>query len=284
LVYADETSTDSTIQTRHLTFGGKLVVIDIDFTIASDTSIISPISKITLSIAPADDDSISSLGPSAANILTSNFEKQDGERFVRNVTNLAKSDACSDPPNDGLNCFAVLRGLTDSLEIIYQRETSIANERQVMLKGWGKPVSNYEDLIGLSILYSHEMETDFSVLIGVEPRKPRFVHPPLQTIYLSSENPFVDEMDMLSLGPTSTFLSETPNWVENNLAEDVEIMPPAMCSFIMDLDPPVVVSVEAAKKICQVVGYDGWNDVTGVVKKEWISKDVMLEKLLVSCF
>jgi hypothetical protein len=53
----------------------------------------------------------------------------------------------------------------------------------------------------------------------------------------------------------------------------------------MDLSPSVVVSVDAAKKICEVVGYGGWGDVlTGVAKDEWILEDTTLEELLVGLF
>src|SRR5208282_3963146 len=154
LVYADETSTDSAGHTRRLTFGGKLVVLDIDFAIPQDSSIIAPISNITLSIAPADDESISSLGPAAAQVLTSNFQNQDGESFVRNLTNIARWDGCSDPPNEGLNCFAVLKGVEDALELIYSQELKAATEEQVCLKGWGKPERNQRNLVGLTISYS----------------------------------------------------------------------------------------------------------------------------------
>ena len=53
-------------------------------------------------------------------------------------------------------------------------------------------------------------------------------------------------------------------------------------SFVLDLLPPVVMSVEAAKKICEIVGYGGWSDVlTGDVKEEWVLEDTMLEEILV---
>ena len=278
-MYADETSTDSAGHTRRLTFGGKLVVLDIDFIIPQDSSIIAPISKITLSIAPADDESISSLGPAAAQVLASNFQNQDGESFVRNLTNMARWDGCSDPPNEGLNCFAVLKGVEDALELIYSQELKTTTEEQVRLKGWGKPERNQRNLVGLSISYSKGL----AVLVGVEARRAHFVHPPLQSVYLS-ENPFVedDNMGMFPVGPISEFLvGQVPNWLEQNFNGDMMIHG-ASCSFVMDLSEAVVMSVDAAKKVCEIVGYGGWSDVlNGVVKEEWMVMDTMLEELLV---
>ena len=283
LVYADETSNDAAGQTRHLTFGGKLVVIDIDFSIPSDPSIIAPISKITLSIAPADDDSISALGPAAAHVLTTNFHDQDGEAFVRNLTNIARWEGCSDPPNEGLNSFAVLKGVEDALGLIYSQELRSTTEEQVRLKGWGKPERNQRNLVGLSISFTQRL----AVLVGVEARRPHFVHSPLQSTYLA-ENPFVvDDIGMFpgGDGPTSAFLGEQiPNWVEQTLDRDMMIHG-ANCSLVMDLSEPIVMSVEAAKKVCEIVGYGGWNDVlNGVIKDEWIVDDTMLEELLVRPF
>lgn len=278
-MYADETSTDSACHTRRLTIGGKLVVLDIDFVIPQDSSLIAPISKITLSIAPADDESISSLGPAAAKVLTSNFQNQDGESFVRNLTNIARWDGCSDPPNEGLNCFAVLKGVEDALELIYSQELTAATEEQVRLKGWGKPERNQRNLVGLSISYSDGL----AVLIGVEARRAHFVHPPLQSVYLS-DNPFFEDnsMGMFPVGPTNEFVGgQVPNWVEQNFDGDMMIHGPS-CSFVMDLSEAVIMSVDAAKKVCEIVGYGGWSDVlNGVIKEEWMVEDTMLEELLV---
>jgi len=70
-----------------------------------------------------------------------------------------------------------------------------------------------------------------------------------------------------------------PNWLV--MEEDMNLMP--TCSFVMDLEPGVVMSVEGAKRVCEIVGYGGWNDVmNGVVKEEWVEQDTMLEDLLVT--
>jgi Mediator of RNA polymerase II transcription subunit 1 len=197
---------------------------------------------------------------------------QDGESFVRNLTNLARWDGCSDPPNEGLNCFAVLKGVEDALQLIYSQELKGATEEQVLLKGWGKPERNQRNLIGLTITYL----TGCYVLVGVEARRSHYVHPPLQNVYLS-EDPFVMEMF-----PTNEILKEIPNWMEQNLEGDIDLIHGPGCSFVLDLEPIVVMSVDAAKKICEIVGYGGWSDVlNGVVKEEWISEDIMLEDLLV---
>ena len=278
-MYGEETSTDSAGHTRRLTFGGKLVVLDIDFSIPQDASIIAPISQITLSIAPADDESISSLGPAAAQVLSTNFQNQDGESFVRNLTNMARWEGCSDPPNEGLNCFAVLKGVEDALELIYSQELKAATAEQVLSKGWGKPERNQRNLVGLSISYSEGL----AVLVGVEARRAHFVHPHLQSVYLS-QNPFIedDNMGMFTVGPTSEFLGgQIPNWVEQTFEGDMMIHEPR-CSFVMDLSEVVIMSVDAAKNVCEIVRYGGWSDVlNGVVKEEWMVEDTMLEDLLV---
>src|SRR5205814_835098 len=97
----------------------------------------------------------------------------------------------------------------------------------------------------------------------------------------------VDDIGMFpgGEGPTSAFLGEQiPNWVEQTLGSDMMIHG-ASCSFVMDLSEPIVMSVEAAKKVCEIVGYGGWNDVlSAVVKDEWIVDDIMLEELLVHPF
>jgi hypothetical protein len=281
MVYADEASTDLPSHTRRLTIGGKIVVLDIDFAIPTDTSVIAPISKITLSIAPADDQSISSLGPAAAQVLNTNFQTQDGPTFIRNLTNIAKWDGCSDPPNEGLNCFAVLKQVEDALELIYAHECKSASESQVLLYGWGKPARNQYNLVGLSITYSEGN----SVLIGIEPRRPQYMHPPLQTLYLPSENPFVIDDGMFP-GPTSPYLSGIPNWLEPNLDGEMNLLNGTNCSFVMDLNPPVVTSVEAARKICQIIGYGGWDDVLVArdSKGEGLGSDTTLEELLVCIF
>jgi hypothetical protein len=278
-VYADDTGTDLS-NTSRLTFGGKLVVIDIDFTITS-TTLIPPITKITLSIAPADDESISSLGPAAAQVLTHNFDNQDGEAFVRNLSNIARWDGCSDPPNEGLNSFAVLKGAGDALELIFAEERKAAEERQVVSKGWGKPERNVRDLVGLSVTYARTRQISYYAQVGLESRRATYVHPILQTNYLRADDPFiVDDINMFP--PTSTFLgNRTPNWVEEVYTGDM-LIHGASCSFVMDLEPEVVMSVEGAKKICEIIGYGGWSDVLqGEVKEEWIGEDVMLEDLLV---
>ena len=266
-MYADESTTE--LHTRRFTFGGKLLVVDIDFTTLND---VSSISKITLSI-PADDESISSLGPAAASVLGTNFQMQDGENFVKNLTNLARWDGCSEPPtNEGLNCFAVLKGLEDALQLIYSQELeSSTSEEQVLSKGSGKPERNIRNLIGLTITYL----PGCYVLVGVEARRSQYVHPPLQNIYLSPEDPFIT--GMLN---TNEII---PNWIEQDLNEgDINLIHGPRCSFVLDLEPSLIMSVDAAKKICEIIGYGGWNDVlNGVVKEEWISQDVMLDNLLV---
>jgi hypothetical protein len=285
LVYADDIATDIPVHTRHFTFGGKLVVVDIDFIVPVDSSTTAPISKLSMSIAPADDESISALGPAAAEVLTANFQAQDGEAFVRNLTNIARWDGCSDPPNQGLNYFAVLKGVQDALELIYAQELKSATEDQVILKGWGKPEQNRRNLVGLSILYSRESSTEYSVLVGVEAKRSQFVHPPLQTVYLPLDNPFMmDEMGMFPIVPTSGFLVEMPNWVEN-LEGDMNLIQGPGCSFVLDLSPTVVMAVEVAKRVCEIVGYGMWNPVlSGVVKEEWFPEDLMFEQLLVSFY
>ena len=254
-------------------------MLDLDFSIPQDASITAPISKITLSIAPADDESISSLGPAAAQVLSTNFQNQDGESFVRNLTNMARWEGCSDPPNEGLNCFAVLKGVEDALELIYSQELKAATAEQVLSKGWGKPERNQRNLVGLSISYSEGL----AVLVGVEARRAHFVHPHLQSVYLS-QNPFIedDNMGMFTVGPTSEFLGgQIPNWVEQTFEGDMMIHEPR-CSFVMDLSEVVIMSVDAAKNVCEIVGYGGWSDVlNGVVKEEWMVEDTMLEDLLV---
>jgi hypothetical protein len=283
MVYADEASTDLPSHTRRLTIGGKIVVLDIDFAIPTDTSVIPPISKITLSIAPADDESISSLGPAAAKVLTANFRNQDGPTFIRNLTNLAKWDGCSDPPNEGLNCFVVLKQLEDALELIYAQECKSATDSQVLLHGWGKPARNQYNLVGLSITYSSEGN---SVLIGIEPRRAQYMHPPLQTMYLPSDNPFaIDDGMFPPAEPTSSYLNGIPNWLEPNLDGEMNLLNGANCSFVMDLNPPVVTSVEAARKICQIIGYGGWDNVAARDNKgEGLGSDTTLEDLLVCIF
>jgi Mediator of RNA polymerase II transcription subunit 1 len=280
LVYADDASTD--INTRRLTFGGKLVVLDIDFTLTLEKASIAPISKITVSIPPADNEAISSLGPAAAEVLIHNFQSQDGDNFVRNLTNLAKWDGCSEPPNEGLNCFAVLKGVEDALELIYGEERKSGTEKQVLSKGWGKPTRNQGNLVGLSIQYWN----DALILLGAETRRRHYMHPRLQTTYLSAEEPFTnDEMEMFPTGLGSGFLKQSPNWVELNIEGDLNLIHGALCSFVMDLSPDVVVSVEAAMKICEIVGYVGWTDtLDDVLKDEWILKDTVLEDLLVYVF
>jgi hypothetical protein len=279
LVYADETGTDLS-NTRRLTFGGKLVVIDIDFTI-TNTILIPPITKITLSIAPSDDESISSLGPAAAQVLITNFDNQDGETFVRNISNIARWDGCSDPPNEGLNSFAVLKGAGDALDLIFGEERKAAGETEVVSSGWGKPERNVRDLVGLSITYARTRGSSYYANVGLESRRATYVHPILQTNYLRSEDPFiVDDINMFP--PTSTFLGNmTPNWVEEEYTGDM-LIHGASCSFVVDLEPGVVISVEGAKKVCEIIGYGGWSDVLqGVAKDEWIEEDMMLEDLLV---
>ena len=293
LVYGNDTSTELPFDTGRFTFGGKLIVIDIDFQLPASstptftTPSTSPasITNITLSIAPADDERISSLGPPAAQILLSNIERGDGEQFVRNITNLARWDGCSDPtPNEGLNSFAVLRGVEDALNLIYQQERSWMDEREVRCRGWGEPVWNANSLIGMSVFYG---EGEQFVLLGVEARRARYVHPPLQTIYLAVEDTFVpvaEEEDVGMFGEdvagegSKVLGGMMPNWLV--MEGDMNLMP--TCSFVMDLEPAVVMSVEGAKRVCEIVGYGGWNDVmNGHVKEEWVEQDTMLEDLLV---
>lgn len=280
MVFADEVSPDLPSHTRRLTIGGKIVVLDIDFAIPTDSAVIASISKITLSIAPADDESISSLGPAAAEVLTTNFQTEDGPTFIRNLTNIAKWDGCSYPPNEGLNCFAVLKGVEDALELIYGEERKVATESQVLLHGWGKPSRNQYNLVGLSITYTSDVN---SVLIGVEPRRPQYMHPPLQTAYLPSENPFTNNDEMFPPpGPTSAFLNEALNWLEPNLDGEMSILNGVNCSFAMDLNQPIVMSVEAARRICQIIGYGGWENLTTAGNEDvGTVKDTTLEDLLV---
>ena len=246
------------------------------------------IKNISLSIAPADDERISSLGPPAAQILLSNIESGDGEQFVRNITNLARWDGCSSPtPNEGLNSFAVLRGVEDALNLIYQQERSWADEREVRCRGWGKPIWNSNSLIGMSVFYG---DVEEFVLLGVEARRGRYVHPPLQTTYLAADDTFgpatadaEEDVGMFGedvAGEGSKVLGGMiPNWLV--MEGDMNLMP--TCSFVMDLEPGVVMSVEGAKRVCEIVGYGGWNDVmNGVVKEEWVEQDTMLEDLLVT--
>jgi len=283
-VYLDDES-NLPNHTKRMTLGGKLVVVDIDFAVPTDVGAIAPISKISVGIAPADDESIASLGPAAAEVLTANINEQDGESFVKNLRNLAIWDSCSDPPNEGLNCFATLKAVEDALELIHAQERKNATEDQVIAKGWGKPERNIRNLIGLSVIYFKDGTDDFSGLVGVETRRRHYVHPPLQSNYLQPEEPFIsDDMGMFPLpGPTSEFLTEFPNWLEQNMNEEMNLMPPPICSFILELSQPIVVSVEAAQRICAVVGLGGWSDVLSIVpKEEWALEDTTLEELLVS--
>lgn len=80
----------------------------------------------------------------------------------------------------------------------------------------------------------------------------------------------------------SEFLSEMPNWLEQNLDGSVNLLNGANCSFVLDLEPPIVMSVESAKAICDHIGYGGWNDVlTGVIPMSVNEKETTLEELLV---
>ena len=238
-----------------------------------------------MTIAPADDEQISSLGPAAADVLTANIQSDDGEAFFRNLTSLARIDGCSEPPNEGLNCFATLNGVEDALELIFEEERKRAGEKEVLGRGWGKPHRNQEGRVGLGVTYFGGAEEMYSVLISVEPRRPQYVHPPLQTVYLPSEQPFVSsDTGMFELGPTSSFLAEqVPNWLEQGLDAGMDLIAGANCSLLMELNPPVVVSVEAARKICEIVAYGGWGDVLSTVaKQDWTMEDTTLEELLVS--
>ena len=260
-----------------------MVVVDIDFFTFPDKSISSTITKITVSIPPADDASISSLGPAAAEVLTNNFHHQDGDAFFKNLTNLARWDSCSETTGEGLNCFAILKSVEDALRLIFSEERKTATESQVISKGWGRPVRNFRNLVGLHIQYSPQV----SLLIGTESRRPHYMHAPLQTIYLSPEVPFInDDLDMFALGTASELLTGSPNWIEQNLEGDLNVIHNAMCSFVMELSEGLVMSVEAAKKICEIIGYGMWTEIysQSAVRDEWTPKDTMLEELLVSFF
>jgi len=177
--------------------------------------------------------------------------------------------------------LAALRGVEDSLELIYPQERKVATESQVILKGWGKPGRNQRNLVGLSITYYRSCREEYSALIGVETRRPHYVHAPLQTNYIPSDEPFTQQDAMFSLGPESAFLSDVPNWLEP-METEIDLLNGPSCSFVMELRPAVVVSVDAAKKICEIIGYGGWGDVlTGVAKEEWVLEDITLEELWV---
>src|SRR5271170_6023958 len=105
------------------------------------------------------------------------------------------------------------------------------------------------------------------------------MHPILQSVYLG-ETPFInDDMEMFPMGPTSAYLNESPNWIEQAPLGGQLIHGPT-CSFAMDLTPSVVVSVEVAKRICQIVGYGGWGGaLSEILKDEGVVKDTMLEDL-----
>jgi hypothetical protein len=272
-------------QTKRMTLGGKLVVVDIDFAISSESAALAPISKISVGIAPADDESIASLGPAAAEVLTMNINEQDGESFYKNLKNLAIWDGCSEPPNEGLNCFASLKSVEDALELIHAEERKNGTEEQVLLRGWGKPERNIRNLIGLHITYFRDETGDYTGFMSVETRRRHYVHPPLQATYLPSEVPFVSEdaMEMFPMpGSKSQFLQEIPNWFEQPLNQDMNLLPGPNASFIFELTPPVIVSVESAQKICEVVGLGGWSDVLSIIpKEEWSIEDTTLEDLLV---
>jgi Mediator of RNA polymerase II transcription subunit 1 len=255
-------------------------VVDIDFATSPDSSIPAPITRINVSIPPADDMSISSLGPAAAEVLTENFRFQDGNAFVKNLTNLARWDGCSEPPGEGLNCFAVLRGLEDALELIFQQERKFGAEDQIISRGWGKPTRNQRHLVGLHIQYS---PSDY-LLIGTEARRAQYVHQRLQTVYLSPDAPFTsDDIDMFTMGMMSEFVTERPDWIDQNMEQDINAIHDPACSFVMELSEGVVMSVESAKKICEIIGYVGWTNLYGgpSVRDEWTSKDTMLEGLMV---
>ena len=83
-------------------------------------------------------------------------------------------------------------------------------------------------------------------------------------------------------GSKSQFLQEIPNWFEQPLNQDMNLLPGPNASFIFELTPPVIVSVESAQKICEVVGLGGWSDVLSIIpKEEWSIEDTTLEDLLV---
>jgi len=271
---------------KRLTVGGKLIVLDLDFIIPlnaapSQSSNLAPISKLTLSIAPADDEPIASLGPAAALVLNKNIDDQDGDMFITNLSNLAKWDGCSESSTasqgeaGGINCFAVLKGVEDALLLIHTKELQNApSESDIISKGWGKPVRNTRNLVGLSILFQRELGAgkEWWLLLGVEPRRTNYVHPTLQTSYLLPENPFFGNLfDDMEPTTTNTFQgdflnNETINWIEASLDGDaMQPLENPTCSFIIDLDPPVIMSVEGAKKICEIVGYVGWTDVVNTV-------------------
>ena len=232
------------------------------------------ITNISLSIAPADDDRISSLGPPAAQLLLHNIRSGDGAQFVRNITHLARWDGCSDP--DGLNAFAVLRGVEDALLGIYREECRVAGEEEVRARGWGRPVRNTNEVIGMSVFYGKKQEV---VLIGVEARRARYMHQPLQTEYLPTDGDAFVEGDGFEETGGELLGGRVPNWIVMEV--NMELLP--TCSFVMDLDPPVVMSVHGAKRVCEIVGYGGYNDVMeGVTKEEWVESDITLEDLLVS--
>ena len=175
----------------------------------------------------------------------------------------------------------MLKGLADALDLIYTEERKAVGELDVVLRGWGKPERNGRGLVGLSIQYARMAKMDYYANVGLESRRATYVHPILQSNYLHVEDPFiVDDINMFP--PTSSFLgNRTPNWVEGQYTGDM-LIHGASCSFVMDLEPAVVMSVEAAKKVCEIIGYGGWSDVLqGVVKDEWIGVDSMLEDLLV---
>lgn len=175
--------------------------------------------------------------------------------------------------------------MADALELIFAEERKTADETQVVSRGWGKPERNALGLVGLSLCYARTRERgkgkSWYANVGLESRRATYVHPILQTDYLRAEDPFmVDQIDMFP--PTSVFLgNRAPNWVEVEYTGDM-LIHGASCSFVMDLEPAVVMSVEAAKKVCEIIGYGGWGDVLqGVAKHEWVGEDVMLEDLLV---
>lgn len=168
----------------------------------------------------------------------------------------------------------MLRGVKDALHAIYREEGRVAGPEQVRVRGWGKPVRNANEVIGMSVFYGESEEV---VLIGVEARRARYVHAPLQTEYLSADEDAFAEGDGFVGG--EVLGGRLPNWIV--MEANMELLP--TCSFVMDLDPPVVMSVHGAKRVCEIVGYGGWNDVMeGVVKEEWVESDTTLEDLLVT--
>jgi Mediator of RNA polymerase II transcription subunit 1 len=274
-------TTDLPNHTRRLTVGGKLVLLDIDFTVPPDPATVAQIAKISLSIAPADDESISSFRPAAAEVLTTNYIEQDGSSFVQNLRNLANWDTCSEPPNEGLNCFITIKGLETALEVIHLQELKVASEYQVLSKGWGKPTSNYRNLIGVSIIYFRSTLSEYLGHISVESRRRHYVHPPLQAHYLSPSSPFIlEDLEMFPLSSlNSEFLTETPNWLEN---AQMSLLPGPNASFVLHLTPGVLMSVEGAQKVCEVVGLGGWSDVLSIMaKEEWIIEGNTFERRLV---